>query len=143
MTAEQQDNPVTPEESRDEDLARATGLLDQLAKLEAAKKKESEDYEAWRNSVIPAEVRAQLVDGGNLLASKLGALEDLANDVKKTLVPLVTKLGCTVKGKDLMAVYTPPPTVWDTKALDGYAAAHPEIKVFRSEGKPKISVRSA
>lgn len=32
---------------------------------------------------------------------------------------------------------------WDTKALDGYAAAHPEIQQFRIEGLPSVSVRKA
>jgi len=46
-----------------------------------------------------------------------------------------------VKGRELEAVYVKGRISWDNKALDGYAAAHPEIGAFRKQGDPSVSIR--
>lgn len=53
----------------------------------------------------------------------------------------VIALGETVKADGIMAVYNKGRESWDGKALSGYAAAHPEILVFRSVGDPSVSIR--
>ena len=62
-------------------------------------------------------------------------------DVENEIRIAVTKLGQTVKGSALMAVWNKGRVKWDTKGLDGYAIAHPEIEAFRSEGEPSVSIR--
>ena len=47
----------------------------------------------------------------------------------------------TVKGSLHQFVFSKPRVSWDTKLLDGYAMAHPEILHFRKEGNPSVSVR--
>ena len=42
------------------------------------------------------------------------------------------RLGTTVHGKTLMAVYVVRVS-WDTKRMEGYAKAHPEVLAFRKE----------
>ena len=51
--------------------------------------------------------------------------------------------GETVKGSSLWAVYSKGRTSWDTKALTGYGAAHPEIMVFKTQGDPYVSITKA
>ena len=48
-----------------------------------------------------------------------------------------------VKGTYHSFVWSKPRVSWDTKALDGYTLAHPEIAQFRAEGAPSVSVRKA
>lgn len=48
----------------------------------------------------------------------------------------------SVKGASLHAVYSGGRTSWDDKALQGYAAAHPEIKQFRKTGEPSVAIRT-
>lgn len=55
----------------------------------------------------------------------------------------VLVLGRTVKGVGAQAIWIKPRVSWDTKALSGYAAAHPEIDQFRKVGKPSVSIRRA
>lgn len=55
----------------------------------------------------------------------------------------VLKHGQTIKGNRLQAVWNKGRTSWDTKGLIGFAAAHPEMKEFRSEGDPTVSIRKA
>ena len=47
----------------------------------------------------------------------------------------------TLSGEYHQAVFTKGRVSWDTKALDGYAAAHPEVAQFRKEGAPSVSIR--
>lgn len=44
-------------------------------------------------------------------------------------------------GGRVVAVYTAGRTAWDGKRLEGYAAAHPEIEMFKSVGAPSVSIR--
>lgn len=50
--------------------------------------------------------------------------------------------GESVKGERLQAVWVKGRTSWDTKALDGYSAAHPEIERFRKVGEPNVTIRT-
>ena len=55
---------------------------------------------------------------------------------------LVLAAGTTVKGQRLQAVWQKGRVTWDTKGLDGYALAHPEVSLmFRKEGEPTVSIR--
>lgn len=47
----------------------------------------------------------------------------------------------TIKGTYHNFTWNKPKVSWDTKALDVYAMAHPEILQFRKEGDPYVSVR--
>ena len=49
--------------------------------------------------------------------------------------------GQSVKGRYLQAVWSKPRVTWDTRQLDEFASAHPEILPFRKEGKPSVSIR--
>ncbi len=40
-----------------------------------------------------------------------------------------------------MAVWSKGRETWDTKSLDGYALAHPEIASLRKVGDPSVSIR--
>jgi hypothetical protein len=51
--------------------------------------------------------------------------------------------GASVKGNTLHAVYTKGRASWDSKGLDGYAVAYPEVLRFRSVGEPSVSIRAA
>ena len=55
----------------------------------------------------------------------------------------VLQLGQTVKGDGAQAIWIKGRVSWDTRALTGYAAVHPEIEQFRKVGKPSVSIRRA
>lgn len=100
------------------------------------------DYNLQRNLIL-ATVQAELdaLDAEYqpkrlAAAEKLTALE---GEIKR----VVAAGGATVKGGLFQAVYTKGRVSWDSKALEGYAAAHPEIIAFRKEGEPSVSIRVA
>lgn len=83
-----------------------------------------------------AEIEAEFQPKIEQLSSEKSALE---SEIKME----VLEAGRTVKGTYHSFVFSKPRVSWDTKALDGYAAAHPEIAQFRTEGSPSVNVRKA
>lgn len=53
----------------------------------------------------------------------------------------VLEKGESIKGEKLQACFSKGRTTWDTKALVGYAVAHPEIDKLKKAGKPSVSIR--
>jgi uncharacterized protein YqeY len=66
-------------------------------------------------------------------------IEKLTSEIKNE----VLANGATVKGDHMMAVFAKGRVSWDTKALDGVVALHPELAQFRKEGEPSVSIRKA
>ena len=65
------------------------------------------------------------------------AVNQAQDEVKRA----VLEHGSSVKHAGLHAVWKKGRVKWNTKGLDGYAVAHPEILGFRSEGNPSVSIR--
>lgn len=76
-------------------------------------------------------------------AGRLEAVKKSIANLQSKIKEKVVALGQSVKGKYLHAVYAKPRVTWDTKALDGYAVAHPELMTFRKVGEPSVSFRDA
>lgn len=54
----------------------------------------------------------------------------------------VLAAGTTAKGTSLICTWNKPRVSWDTKGLDGYAVAHPELNAFRKEGEPSVTIKA-
>jgi hypothetical protein len=72
-----------------------------------------------------------------LTAASVG-VRSLTEEIKAD----VLAAGQSVTGAHLQAVWVKGRVSWDTRRLDGYAAAHPEITAFRKIGEPTVSIRS-
>lgn len=114
--------------------------LEQLKELDAHKDVVRLDKQAAIDSVLTDEIKNQLraIDAEfdpiiENLNTTIGVIE---TDVKQ----MVLKAGETVKG-EYTAVYNKGRVSWDTKSLNGYAAAHPEVEQFKKVGNPSVSIR--
>lgn len=138
-------------------------LLDQLAELYAHrdlvlmdKNKLIDIVNADKNNQIDSwltpEIRQKVHDIEEEFAYKINDIEAEFAEKNEGLNANITDLeqaikyevianGASVKGDYLHAVYTKGRTTWDTKSLDGYAVAHPEIEPFRKVGEPSVSIR--
>lgn len=116
---------------------RSAGDAIRLMKEEAiAKATPDELKDAIRAATeIAEEVSAEFDD-------KLEAARAKQEEIEQAIRAAVVNHGQTVRGQYLTAVYMKGRVSWDTKALDGYSAAHPEIAQFRKEGAPSVSLRS-
>ncbi len=114
--------------------------LDKIAELQFAQGKREQEKQALIDSILTqeikdkiAEIEAEFTRTDNLTDT----ISILTNEVKQEVIAL----GETVKGASLMAVWSKGRVSWDTKALDGYITAHPELGKFRKEGEPSVSIR--
>lgn len=116
--------------------------LNELHELKCAAEVTRLDMEAKR-----AEILRPVADDLAALEAEYAPLLTSANEsaaaLEAEIKAEVLAAGASVKGAQLQAVYTKGRVSWDAKALDGFAAAHPEIAAFRKEGDPSVSIRAA
>lgn len=115
--------------------------LDALAKARLERDELTDEIEAMIKAVIPPEVQERIDAIEAELSPKISAIIENVSNMESNIKERVLLEGETVKGSVLQAIYNKGRTSWDTKALDGYAKAHPELLEFRSEGKPYVSIR--
>ena len=115
--------------------------LNELHELKCAAEVARMDCEAKRAEIlrpVADELAALEAEYSPLMAS----VNEKAAALEAQIKVAVVEVGASVKGSELQAVYSRPRVSWDTKALDGYAAAHPEICGFRTVGAPSVSIRA-
>lgn len=114
--------------------------LEQLKELDAQKEIIRLDKQAAINAVLTDEIKAQLAAIDAEFDPILGGISEASRAVESDIKIAVLSSGATVKGA-YTAVFNRGRVTWDTKALDGYAAAHPEIESFREVVPPSVSIR--
>ena len=73
---------------------------------------------------------------GVLLEDAQAEVDELQSSIKAQ----VLRVGESIKHARFTASYVRGRVTWDTKKLDGYVAAHPEIAPFRKEGEPSVRI---
>ena len=117
-----------------EKLENLAGLQDELHRYEVQKQN-------LIDSVLTPEIKQKIDDINTEFAVYADPVNKAIATMESEIKTNVIKQGETVKGSVLMAVYAKGRVSWDTKALDGYAAAHPEVGKFRKVGEPSVSIR--
>ena len=95
------------------------------------------------DEVLTPEIKEKLAEIDAEFDPKVDELSQQKSMLEAEIKQEVLQAGRTVKGTYHSFVWSKPRVSWDTKSLDGYAAAHPEIAQFRIEGSPSVSVRKA
>ena len=93
------------------------------------------------DKVIPPEIKAQLDEIEAEFTPVFANINTRNQELIDMIKAEVVAAGKTVSGEYHQAVYSKGKTLWDDKMLLGYATDHPEIKSFRSVGKPSVSIR--
>lgn len=115
--------------------------LDRLAEIQAQRETVRMDHDAKINELL-APLAAQLAQLNAARDEDLGSFDDAIAELTTEVKADVLAHGETVKGERLMAVWVKGRTSWDSKRLDGYAAAHPEIESFKTVGEPSVTIRA-
>jgi hypothetical protein len=116
--------------------------LDKLADLQAQADVIRMKFNDLRDGVMTPEIKQALADIDAEERTTLEAVNEGIGKLTAEVKDAVILAGASVKGKYLQAVWAKGRVSWDTKALDGYAAGHPEIAQFRKEGEPSVSIRN-
>ena len=103
----------------------------------------SQEKAALIDEVLTPEIKEKLAEIDAEFEPKIEQLLQEKSQLEAEIKDEVLNAGRTIKGTYHSFVWSKPRVSWDTKALDGYALAHPEIAQFRKEGAPSVSVRRA
>ena len=117
------------------------GMLEELAGLKDGAYALLEKKQQLVDQVITPEIKAKIEEINAEFEPAIVAANEKIDALESSIKQHVIAGGETVKGSVLMAVYSKGRVSWDTKALDGYAVAHPEVGQFRKEGAPSVSIR--
>ncbi len=118
-----------------------TEKLDQLAELHARADALRLSYEEQRNALIPEYIRIQLEALDKRFEAEGEQISNQALELEAEVKELVIASGETVRGAHLMAVWNKGRVSWDSRLLDGFLLAHPELEQARKVGEPTCTLR--
>lgn len=116
--------------------------LDALYELKRAIEVSNMDKQALIDSILTPEIKQKIAEIESEFSEKNAVVNTKLSALEYEIKADVVSGGETVKGDYLMAVFTKGRVSWDTKSLDGYAAAHPEVAQFKKTGDPSVSIRT-
>ena len=64
-------------------------------------------------------------------------IDDLATSIRTDTI----SYGESVKNAGYHAVYAAGRITWNTRGLEGYAVAHPEVNEFKNDSGPYVTIR--
>jgi hypothetical protein len=122
------------------------GKLNQLSKYQAQQDAEAlaqrEAKQKAVDAVLTDEIKAQIAAIEAEFAGRDEVVEEKIMTLTAEIKADVLKLGKTVPGDYLQAVWLKGRTSWDDPALEGYFAEKPELlQQFKKTGKPSVSIR--
>jgi len=115
-------------------------MLDQLAEYKAQADALRLDWEQKRTAIM-APVMPEIAALDTEYEPMMEAVTEKAGELEAVVRDSVLQTCASAKGAHLHAIWMKGRVSWDSKKLDGYAAAHPELNAFRSEGAPSVSIR--
>ena len=92
-------------------------------------------------SLIPEDLRKELESLKGQREISLATLLLNETSLTKKVKSLNVQHESSVKGEDLSAIFNKGRVTWDSKGLEGFMVAHPEIEAFRKVGKAYCTIR--
>lgn len=114
--------------------------LEELTDLRALKRGEKA---CLNKEAVPANVRTALDEIAAEFDPQIEALSVAIEEVETEVRELVRARGESLKGQSLHAVFSPGGVKWDADRLEGYAAAHPEIRACCIPKPATVQIRQA
>lgn len=115
--------------------------LDVLAEVITIRENLLSDKQTILDSLIPPEIKLKMMEVEEEFENQIKQANENVSAFEDVIKAEVKAFGQSVKGELIMAVWSKPRVSWDQKGLDGFMVAHPEIKAFRKEGEPSVSIR--
>ncbi len=112
--------------------------LKQLKELDAHLDVIKMDKQEAIDEVITAELKAKLASFDEITSAIIVTAATLEAEIKAEV--LVSETGAKKGANHYGVSFVKGRVSWDIKALDGYAAAHPEIEKFKKVGKPSVRI---
>ena len=126
----------------DEDYAYINQDLDDLAKVEAQLDLLALTKTELYDSLLTDDIKQRMAEIDAEYDGKIAAAELNIAQLRHEIRQGILEHGATVKGEFLMATWNKGRESWDTKALKGYAAAHPDVLQLKKTGNPSVTIRT-
>ncbi len=117
--------------------------LDQLAEFQSELDVATLEKQRLLDYVYSAEIKSRMAEIEAEFSGKTEAVNEKIAALEAEIKQAIITHGASVKGSVFHAILSKGRVSWDTKSLDGYATAHPELLSFRKEGEPFVSIRIA
>jgi hypothetical protein len=115
--------------------------IDQLANFQAQRDVLELQKQALIDQLIPPEIKARIEEIEAEFGGKRQAVDENISELENELKAEVIRHGASVKGSFLRVVYHTGRVTWDTKSLEAYARARPEVMEFRKQGEPYVVIQ--
>jgi hypothetical protein len=99
------------------------------------------EKQALIDQLIPPEIKARIEEIEAEFGGKREVVDEKIIELENEIKDEVLRNGASAKGTFLRVVYHTGRVTWDTKSLDAYARARPEVLEFRKQGEPFISIQ--
>lgn len=117
----------------------------EINNIETSYKLKLQEAEEGRLAALKAAISPELIEKWNEIDgdyfNRNMKLNNLIAETEKALREEVIKLGTSVKGTTLHAVYSKGTAKWDNKKLEGFALVHPEVMNCREPLVPTVTLR--
>lgn len=117
---------------------RAISLLDKLGSLFDYIDHLTQQKNELMDAAIPDEIKEKIKGIEDEYDLQLRNAQDEIIDLQERIKAAVLYYGESIQGGTVKAIHVKGRESWDTKALDGYAIAHPEILSLKTVGDPSI-----
>lgn len=115
--------------------------LDVLGEIIAIRENLISEKQTLLDGLIPPEIKFKMQDIEEEFEDKITQANENVQSLESAIKSEVKAFGQSVKGELIMAVWAKPRVTWESNGLEGFMVAHPEIKAFRKEGEPTVSIR--
>ena len=115
--------------------------LDQLDEFRSQRDSINLQEDEAMKAAYPPELKKILEDIEVEFEGRTEVVNEKIATLEKEIKVDVLEHGTTIKGTHLQAVWNKGRVSWNTKALDGYLVAHPELESLRKQGKPSVTIR--
>ena len=115
--------------------------LDQLANYQAQKDVLALEKQALIDQLIPPEIKARIEEIEAEFEGKSEVVDANIAALEAEIREGVLRQGASAKSTFLRVVYHSGRVSWDTKSLEAYARARPEILEFRKQGEPYVTIQ--
>ena len=116
-------------------------MLDELAEAEEDALDLATRKTAAKDVILTPQIRDALAAVDETFRGDERVASMRVAELQERIKAEVLRVGETVTGSFKQAVYQRGRVTWDTKGLDGFAVAHPEVATFRKQGDPIVVIK--
>jgi ABC-type phosphate transport system auxiliary subunit len=122
-------------------MAEIMQKLDRLSSLFHSLEQEEKAREELIAGLLTPEVQTKIAEIREEFSQKEKALRENIDALEKEIKTDTLAFGQTVRASGFTVVWSKGRTLWDSKGLQAYAGAHPDVLQYRKEGEPVVSIR--